>query len=93
MLIRVRTTDGYVDMTEQEVRQRLAARYGQEGPAVIEHNAFMNRHYPLTLSSVRATFFNLDYKLYAIPNMSPQQVSEHFERNPQSTLQARYKEQ
>jgi hypothetical protein len=47
MLIRIRTVDGWIEVSEQEVRRLLACSYGNEGPAVIEHNAFMNQYYPI----------------------------------------------
>ena len=45
--MRVRTETGWVEFSADQVRYCLAANYGREGAAVIEHNAFMNRHYPL----------------------------------------------
>jgi hypothetical protein len=45
--MRVRTVTGWAEMTEDEARRALAAQAYRVGPAVIEHNAFMNHHYPL----------------------------------------------
>ena len=52
--MQVRTTDGWVEMSEADVRREMAAPYGQEGPRVIEHNNFMNEHYPIPMTKERA---------------------------------------
>lgn len=48
MMIRIRTIDGWIEVPERcEVQRLLACMPYCEGPAVIEHNAFMNHYYPI----------------------------------------------
>jgi len=47
MQIKIRTTTGWVEYDEWGAASALSCNYHQVGPHVIEHNAFMNKHYPL----------------------------------------------